>query len=77
MWGGIWYTVKLVSWIPKNGEEHPVVEYGAAMKTHPCRAALNSWFLGSGAHTGHPGSLATVNQASSKLDAVLESFAIH
>lgn len=43
----------------------------------PCRAALNSWVLGSGAHTGHPGSLATVNQASSKLDVVLEFFAVH
>lgn len=43
----------------------------------PCRAAPNSWVLGSGAHTGHPSSLATVNQASSKVDVVLEFFAVH
>lgn len=39
-----------------------VIECGAARKTR--RAALNSWLWGSGAHTGYPSSLATVNQAS-------------
>lgn len=62
MWGGNWYTVERVSWIPKNGEEHPVTECGAtAVETYlqGCSELLGFgfWCL-----TGHPSSLATVNQ---------------
>lgn len=48
----------------------PCNEHGAAMKT-PLQGCSDSWALDSAAHTAHPSSLATVNQASSKFDVVL------
>lgn len=67
-WGLVHSGVHLTD--SKEWRGTPCNERGAALKTHlqGCSELLG---LDSGAHTAHPSSLATVNQASSKFDVVL------